>query len=498
MRHAFTATLGVLLALSSAALAEPVTLSLVQTNDIYKMSEEGGRGGFARLAAVVKAERGRGGHVLFVHAGDTLSPSLMSSFDQGEAIMALTNLLRPDVFVPGNHEFDFGKEVYLRRMGEAQFPIYVSNLRGPDGAVLAGHRDGEIVEIGGVKLGIVGVTDENSPSKSSPGDLRFAPALDTVRTEAARLRAAGADLVIAVAHTDRAIDQRMFEARIAEVLLTGDDHDLRVVFDGRGVMVESSEDAKYVVVTDLTIDKQVKDGRTSISWWPNFRVIDTATVTPDPAVAAAVSGYEALLGKELDVAVAQLDAPLDSRTALVRTGEAAIGNLIADAIRASSGAEVAIINGGGIRGNRAYPAGHALTRRDILTELPFGNRVVMVELTGADLLATIENGLAKLPEPSGRFPQVSGIRVTADPARPAGTRVLTIDVGGVPLDPARHYTLAVNDFLLRGGDGYDRLSAGRVLLRPEDGKLVANDVMVHAKALGRISAGIEGRIVLGP
>ena len=80
------------------------------------------RGGFARLAAVVKAERAKGGHVIFAHAGDTLSPSLMSGIDHGAHIMTLTNMVTPDIFVPGNHEFDFGKAIFLQRMAEAQVP----------------------------------------------------------------------------------------------------------------------------------------------------------------------------------------------------------------------------------------------------------------------------------------------------------------------------------------------------------------------------------------
>ena len=87
------------------------------------MGDDKGRGGFAKLAAVVKAERARGVPMLFCHAGDTFSPSLMSGFDQGAHIVELTNMIKPDVFVPGNHEFDFGKDVYLKRMGAVELPL---------------------------------------------------------------------------------------------------------------------------------------------------------------------------------------------------------------------------------------------------------------------------------------------------------------------------------------------------------------------------------------
>ena len=117
------------------AWAESAKVTFILTNDIYQMGDtlmpDGKRrGGFARLAAVVKAERAKGGHVVFAHGGDTLSPSLMSGIDQGAHIIALTNMLKPDIFVPGNHEFDFGKAMFLKRMAEAKFPVFAANMRG--------------------------------------------------------------------------------------------------------------------------------------------------------------------------------------------------------------------------------------------------------------------------------------------------------------------------------------------------------------------------------
>src|SRR5258708_7231439 len=109
--------------LARSALAGTTRVTFILVNDIYLMSEQAmpdgeRRGGFARLAAVVKAERAKGGHVIFAHAGDTLSPSLMSGLDKGAHIMTLTNLIPPDIFVPGNHEFDFGKAIFFRRRSE--------------------------------------------------------------------------------------------------------------------------------------------------------------------------------------------------------------------------------------------------------------------------------------------------------------------------------------------------------------------------------------------
>lgn len=489
-------------AAASAALAQPlaqtggaVRLTFVHTNDFYKMSEEEGRGGMARLAAVVRAERARSPNVIVSHGGDTLSPSLMSGFDQGGHMIAMLNALGLDVFTPGNHEFDFGPEVYRKRMGEANFAVLAANLRGADGLALEGHRDTMIIERGGVRIGIVGAAHEGTPQMSISGALKFGGVVESVTAAAAALRAQGADIVAALVHTDKATGQRLMAARAADIILSGHNHDLHVDYDGKTALVESGQDGLYTVVTDMAVTITGEGAERRVSWQPNFRVIDSRGVTPDPAMRAMVAGYERDLSAELDVEVAVLAAPLDSTGALVRSGETAIGNLIADALRIQNRAEAALINGGGIRGNRRYSAGHRLTRRDILAELPFGNKSAVASVAGQALLEALENGLSVLEQPTGRFPHVSGLRVAARRAAPRGARVVSVSVNGEPLEPARIYRVATNDFMLRGGDGYGALRDPRAGEDSGD-RLVANDVMVYARKLGTIEVRIEGRIVL--
>ncbi len=497
MRHQM-AVLAILFAAAALAPAhaDPVTLTIIETSDFYKMSEEDGRAGMARLAAVVKAERAAGKHVLFMHAGDTFSPSLMSGFDKGEHMVALFNALKPDVFVPGNHEFDFGKEVYLKRVGEAQFPFFAANLRDADGKLLGKHVDHQIFDIEGVKVGVTGGALDETPKMSSPGDLKFAPLYDTIGAEAKAMQAEGADLTIAVVHAAAEADRKILRAHLTDVLISGHDHDLRIEYDGKGAMAESGSDGLFVTMTDLTLNKTVKDGKTKFSWRPNFRIIDTSTVTPDPEMAGLVKAYEDELGKELDVVLAILDAPLDTREASSRAGETAFGNLVADAIRVATGADVALTNGGGIRGNKEYAVGKPFTRRDVLTELPFGNKTVMIRLKGADILAALENGFSKLPDTAGRFPQISGMTVEADIAKPAGSRVTKLMIGDKLADPAASYTLATQDFLLGGGDGYTMFPKAEVIRDDKSGVLIANDVMVLARKQSHLVQKIEGRIAL--
>jgi 5'-nucleotidase / UDP-sugar diphosphatase len=360
-------------------------LSLVLICDIYKMSEENGRGGMARVAAAVGRERERGGHVLVAHAGDTISPSLMSGFDQGAHMIDLINQLSPDVFVPGNHEFDFGPDVFLKRMGEARFPIFAANLREANGRPIKGIQDGSVLIFGEVKVGVIGLTADDSPVKSLPGRLKFEGSLATAKREAARLRGLGADLIVLVAHAGRAMDQVLFDSGVADVILSGDDHDLYLRYNEKTAIIEAAEDGRFVGVVDLSIKTETRaDGSRKVSWRPRFRLIDTADVDSDAEMQARVAQYEARLNAELGEPIATLKRELDSRNAVVRGGEAAIGNLFADALRAGTKADVALINGGGFRGGKIYPAGTKFSRKDVLTELPFLNKALVLDGSHAE------------------------------------------------------------------------------------------------------------------
>lgn len=487
---------GVVLMFAAPAQAEIVNLTLLLVNDIDKMEGAGPRGGFARLAGVVEAERAKGGNLLYVHAGDTLSPSLMAAFDHGKHVVELLNIAPPDVFVPGNHEFDFGKDVFLARMSEARFPLFAANLQDASGKPLPGFSATRIFEFGPAKIGLVGLAADDSPVKSSPGDLKFLPTVEAGIAEATKLREAGADLVIAVVHASRSKERALFDSRAADVILSGDDHDLNIFFDGKTLLAESKEQGEFVTAIDLAIDIEEKDGRRNVSWWPNFRIIDTAKVEPSAAAAAKTKELEAQLSKELDVEIGTTETALDSRRPTVRGGEAAIGNLIADAMRLAVSADVAITNGGGIRGNKEYPAGTKLTRRDVLSELPFGNKTVLVALKGELLLKLLENGVAQVEEGAGRFPQVSGLSVEVDLRKPAGSRITAVKVGGNALDPQATYRVATNDFMLRGGDGYTAFAEGEVILNELEGKLLADDVMRFIGQSGTIAPKVEGRVAI--
>ena len=235
-------------------------------------------------------------------------------------------------------------------------------------------------------------------------------------------------------------------------------------------------------------------GKKRFVWTPAFRAVHTGRVTPDPGLAEAVRAYRARLSRELDVEIGATETELDSRRAMVRTRETAIGNLVADAMRRAVGADVALTNGGGIRANRVYPPGTRLTRRDILSELPFGNKTVVLELTGGELRAALEHGFSGIEKISGRFPQVSGLKVVYDPRRPPGARVIEVHHEGAALDPDGRYTLATNDFMARGGDGYRVFAGKKLLIEARAGTLMASQVIDYIVARGTIAPRPEGRL----
>jgi 2',3'-cyclic-nucleotide 2'-phosphodiesterase (5'-nucleotidase family) len=478
---------------ASVAVAEPVTLRFVQTNDIDRMEDDDGRGGFARLAAVV-AEARKEPNAFFVHSGDTISPSLLSGIDKGVHVVEILNRMKPDVMVPGNHEFDFGPDVFRARIGEATFDVVSSNIREASGAAPANTVDDKIVDVGGVKVGFYGLTTEETPILATAGDVKFESTIDTGRRKSAELREKGADFVVAVVHTPLAVDMILARDGAADLILSGHDEHLLTYYDGKVAMTESYSQADFVVVTTVTIDKTEKDGKTSVSWHPTFEVVDTATVTPDAEIAAVVADYQKTLDAELQVEIGTTTTPLDSRRSTVRSQEAAIGNLVADATRSAVGADIAITNGGGIRADKEYPAGSKLTRADIFAELPFGNTTVKLELTGEQIVAALENGFSQVREVAGRFPQVSGLAVEVDLGEPPGSRVKSVKVGGAPIDPARTYTVATNDYMAAGGDGYKVFVGAKNLIDAAAAQLMASQVIDYVTAAGTIAPAVEGRI----
>jgi 5'-nucleotidase / UDP-sugar diphosphatase len=487
------------LGLVTPAIAETVRITLLGIGDIYNFAEEDGRGGFARLNAVARAERAANPNTLYVFDGDMLSPSILSGFDKGQNTIDLTNLVPFDLAVPGNHEFDFGPQNFFEKVKASKYPWAAVNITNADGSAPEGLGGVTVKDVAGVKVALIPVGQDTSPTVSSTGDLKFLPTVDTGVAAAEQARTDGADIVVGVVQTDMANDRALIASGAFDVILSGDDHSYGTSYDGRTAYVETSIDGRFLSPLDLTVEIGAdKDGKRTIDWVPMFRFIDTASITPDPESQVLVDQFQSKLDAELNVEIGTTEVPLDSRRNVVRGEESAMGNLIADAIRAATGADVALMNGGGIRADRTYDAGTVLTRKDVLTELPFGNKTVLTELPGNQILAALENGVSQIEKGSGRFAQVSGMTFVYDPTAPAGSRVSEVMVGGAPLDPDKVYKLATNDFILGGGDGFAALGGGKVIIDGGNGNLMANDVIDYVAKAGKVTVGVEGRIkVLG-
>jgi 5'-nucleotidase / UDP-sugar diphosphatase len=474
--------------------ADPVILKIVHFNDLDRMEEDEGKGGVARFAAVVEEVRAANPHVLVTNGGDSISPSLLSSFDHGAHMIDLFNKIGIDAMVLGNHEFDFGPEVAAERIAEAQFPILSNNALKADGSLLDGVTESLIVNVGDYRVGLFGLTAASTALRSSPGDVTFADPVATAGSMAAELREIGADLVVALAHTDRGEDDELIRTAPVDLVLSGDDHDLRVAYDGRMALVESGSQAEFVSVITVTMDTVEGRNGPSFVWEPAFELINTASVEPDARLAEAVQGYADKLSAELDVEIGTTEMPLDTRRTTVRAEESAFANLIVDAMRKAVGADVALTNGGGIRADRTYEAGTTLTRRDVQSELPFGNKTILIEISGADLREALENGVSEVENGGGRFPHVSGLSFSYDGSKPAGERVVEVLVNGAPLDDAATLKLATNDFVGKGGDGYAVFIDQPRIIDANAASLMAGQVIDHIAAAGTIAPAVEGRI----
>lgn len=482
------------LAHSAAAEDQHVKITILGVGDLYNFDEGKVRGGFARLNSLAKKEKADNPNTLYVFDGDMLSPSLLSGLDKGENTIELTNVVPFDIAVPGNHEFDFGPDNFFAKVKDSKYPWATISITEPDGSPLPGLQGVMVKEMAGLKIALIPISEDDTPTVSSPGDLKFLPSVPTAVAAAKKARKDGADLVVGVVQTPHSQDFEMMASHAFDVIMSGDDHDYMTAYDGITAYVETSIDARFMSPLDLNVTISEKDGKKTVKWVPDFRFVDTATVAPDPETQKLVDELKAKLDKDLGVVIGTTDVPLDSRRNVVRSEESSMGDLIADALKDATGADVTLINGGGIRADKTYDAGAKLTRKDILTELPFGNKTVVTEIPGSQLLAALENGFSQAEDGAGRFPQVAGMTVTWDPSAPPGSRVASVTVGGQPLDKDKLYKVATNDYMLSGGDGYTALGGGKVLVNEQAGNLMANDVMTYVEKVGHVTEKVDGRI----
>lgn len=519
-------------ALLAAALAAPALrplraeaahrVRLVHVNDFHSRHEPVARasgaacrpdapclGGAARLAGAIAAARaeaaaaGRG--VVAVDAGDQFMGSLFYTQHRGAAELAVMKAWGCEAMALGNHEFDNGPPTLARFLAGADFPVLAANIDTRAEPLLDGRlRPWWETRRGGARIAFIGLTTPETPLLSSPGPaLRFTDPAEAASRAIAEIRATGPATVVLLSHLGYGPDRRLAaEVAGVDAIIGGHSHTLLsaepeadgpfpAVVEGpdRPVrIVQTGAYGRFLGLLDLDL---AADGRVATVGGGCPPV--GAAFAEDARVAALVAEFARPLEETRRRPLGTLPAALSN--AECRRGECALGNLVAEAMLARApGAEITITNGGGLRAG--LPAGQ-VTLGDVLTTLPFGNTIAIMGLRGADVLAALENGLAQGAGTAGRFPQVAGLRFAWDPAAPPGARLRGVAVaeGGrfVPLDPARVYRVATNDFLRRGGDGYavfrDRA------LDPYDAGVPLDEALAEAIAAGRgAAAGTDGRI----
>lgn len=472
-----------------------VRVTLLQVNDVYQFApvDRGTRGGIARVLTLKKEITKESPNTLFLFAGDTISPSVESITYEGAQMIEAWNVADLDYATFGNHEFDFGPEVLRERMKESHFPWLAANvIDRKTGKPFGGAEAFVIREFDGVKIGIFGLVLPETKNTSRPGpDVDFLNPCETAKKTVSDIHARGAKVVVALTHLSMGEDKEVARCSDVDLIIGGHEHTLLESSAGGAPILKMTADARELGRVDLNISKP--SGKLESMDWKVIPV--TSETKEDPQFAALYRKYEGVL-KDLSQPVGHTSVALDARSAEGRTRETNVGNLVADAFRKATGADVGLMNGGSIRADTIISAG-LLTKRDLLSILPFKNKVVKLELTGATLRSVLEHGVARSAEDSepGRFPQVSGIRFTFDAGRPAGSRVVSITVNGQPLDDNKKYTLATTEFLaIDGGDGYTMLKNTRLLISPAQGQSDFDVLRAAVTSVKSISPEIDGRI----
>ncbi|MEM8665379.1 MAG: 5'-nucleotidase C-terminal domain-containing protein, partial [Pseudomonadota bacterium] len=471
------------------------TLTILHVNDVHSRIEPINRfnstcsaeddaagecfGGSARLATQIAAERAAAdGPMLLLDGGDQFQGSLFYTQYKGQAAAEIMNAMVFDAMAVGNHEFDDGPDVLRAFIEKVEFPVLMANAVLEEGSALDGVVPGTtVLEAGGKRYGVIGVTAEDTDITSSPGPtVTFTSVAQAVRRKIEKFNAEGIDRIIVLSHIGLPADRRLAgEVDGIDLIVGGHSHTLLSNTEERAAgpypeMVQSASGAtpivqagaygKYLGKITLTFDE---DGHVTAA--QGNPILLDASVTPDPDMAARVAELAKPLDEIRKEVVGIAAEAIDGSRETCRAQECPMGNLVADAMLervAGQGVSIAIQNGGGLRAS--IDAGD-ITMGDVLTVLPFQNTLATFELSGQGIVAALENGVSAIEEGGGRFPQVAGLRYVADTSvEPNGGRIQKVEVknadGWAPIDLMATYKVVTNNFMRQGGDGYAIFETG--------------------------------------
>jgi 2',3'-cyclic-nucleotide 2'-phosphodiesterase / 3'-nucleotidase / 5'-nucleotidase len=444
---------------ATAPAAKATTIRIISTNDFHGALEArpdgnfGMRGGAAQVAAMVRRAESECAATcasVFLDAGDEFQGTPASNLAFGRPVVDLFNALGLAASAIGNHEFDWGVDTLRARMKQAHYAMLAANVHFTNGSNVPWIRQDTIVERGGVRIGIVGIATPETPSTTMASNvvgLRFDDPATAVNAHAKSLRARGAELVIVVDHDgafcnrDTGCRGEIIELaqRITEpvdAIVSGHTHSL-VNTTVKGIpIVQAWSSGRAIGVIDLPVDRSDR-----ASTHEYVRMVNTDSITADPAIASMLRG------------ATQSVAPLVARPVATvaeemgRHGDQyALGNFIADAQRSAANADVGVMNNGGIRADlHSGP----VTYGALFEIQPFANLLVRLTVHGRDLRAYLESFVSR----GAPRNHVSGVTVQYDPARPAGSRIVSATIGGAPFDDAKIYTIAFTNFMATNGEG---------------------------------------------
>ncbi|HUL36495.1 MAG TPA: bifunctional UDP-sugar hydrolase/5'-nucleotidase, partial [Thermodesulfobacteriota bacterium] len=337
-----------LLLFVSFAHGEPVELRILHVNDFHGFVEpykplgsEELLGGIAYLAGRAKELR-KEKPSLLLSAGDMIQGDNWANLFQAESVIELMNVMRFDAMVLGNHEFDFGQEILKKRVSEARFPVLGANVEG-----LPYVKPYIIKELGGIRLAIIGVVTEDAPASTHPRNvagLRFVSAIETVRKYVGELKGK-VEVIIVLSHIGYPADRVLAEGvKGIDVIVGGHSHTkiTKPVTIGNTLIAQAWEHGKALGVLDIS----VKGGKV-IRSEGRLEEIKPEKGKEDKAALAVVNKYKGKVDAVLNVRIGEAEVDLDGEN--VRRRETNLGDFVADIVRSLSGADVAIINGGGIR-----------------------------------------------------------------------------------------------------------------------------------------------------
>lgn len=467
------------LALTAGIASADYSLTILHTNDFHARfepiskydsgcgSEDNAEGkcfgGSARLVTAVADARKRSNNSILVDGGDQFQGTLFYTYYKGKLAAEMMNKMGYDAMTVGNHEFDDGPEVLRGFMDAVDFPVLMSNADVSREELLAGKlAKSTVIERGGEKLGLIGLTPQDTDELASPGDkITFTDPVNAVQGEVDKLTEMGVNKIIVLSHSGYVVDQKVAAGTTGvDVIVGGHSNSLLSNTNERAVGPYPTMVGKTAIVQAYAYGKFL--GELNVSFNDAGEITEAAgeplvmdgSVAEDDATKARITEAAAPLEEIRNKVVANAASAIEGDRSICRVQECAMGNLIADAMLArvkDQGVGIAIANSGGIRAS--IDAGN-VTMGEVLTVLPFQNTLSTFRISGETLVAALENGVSQVEEVKGRFPQVAGLTFTFDASAEVGSRVSDVMVGGMAVDMAKMYGAVSNNYVRNGGDGY--------------------------------------------